>query len=282
MKNVYTSLFAYFFLFASAASGEVLDHGGYPERFKGAGDKVPPNCQFSVPDAAKSPFFIKWNCGDDNASQNDIRTELWMYRNGEAGSILVGNFLGFPAAAYINESVLGAEKFTDGLPVSFRLLARDTAGNTTVSPILSVRTQAASLESCTLQVITQATDSLGGTTGLPSLSVILEASAIITQNVTDSLIRVATSSPQEASTCEITSLCAEENKVAFDSSIKIENDSAKKEESTLILSPDSITVTLSEVSLERSDDGALITSLSMAGTTSIDSQEADVTLRCTE
>ena len=79
------------------AYADTTDFGGYPERFKGAGDRIPPRCQIDLPRASAEPFFVKWNCTDDNAEPSDIRSEVWIYRKGAPTGALLQNFLGFPA-----------------------------------------------------------------------------------------------------------------------------------------------------------------------------------------
>src|SRR5262245_14316632 len=92
-------LAAIFLFIAHPVRSEVTDFGGYPDRFKGDGDQQPPACQIDLPAGSKTPFFVKWNCSDDDVDPQDIRTELWIYKKGAAFPEKLQSFLGFPAFA---------------------------------------------------------------------------------------------------------------------------------------------------------------------------------------
>lgn len=262
-------------LAASAAVADTFDQGGTPERFSGAGDNVPPRCQLELPAASTSPFFVKWNCADDDAAAGDIRTELWILRDGDTAPSQLGNFLGFPASIFIDAGILGVDDFQDGLPVNFRLLARDRAGNATISPYHAVLAQASALDSCTLDLTTSATDSTGETTGVPAMTVFLETSSITSQETGTTGLRVATSSAQTASTCEISSVCENSDEVAFSAALTLADDGTAS--GTLIITPGTVVV---DVSGTYSTSNAMVTAIDVSGDTTVDGQEATATLNC--
>lgn len=255
-----------------------LDFGGYQERFKGAGDNVPPECQIDVPQAASEPFFIKWNCIDDNALQQDIQTELWIYRKNEEASEQVVKYLGFPAAAYIDTTILKATSIQEGLPVSFRLLARDRAGITTVSNFLVVSKQASVLSNCTLNVTTEDTASTGSTTGLSESEATLSNVSVSSQEVGDSGLRLFTATPLAASPCDISSVCSEDEEVSFDTTLTVSESSTTS--GTLRVSPGSVSAEVTGTVAVT--DGVLISSVDVTGTTTIEGQEASLSLKCSD
>ncbi len=257
---------------------ETLDFGGHPERFKGGGDRTPPECQLDIPRAASGPFFIKWNCVDEYTNPQDIRTQLWIYRNGEAASALNSDFLGFPAAAYIDENVLRVSEFSDGLPVGFRLYAWDRAGIATVSPLKSVLRQASGLGTCTVQLATEATESTGDTTGVPSSSVALSNIDVVSQELGENKLRVFNASGSTASPCEISSVCEDDEQVSFDATITIADDDTFT--GTIAISPGSVSSTLTGTTATKDD--TFVTSVQGSGTTTIDGTETGVTLNCSE
>ncbi len=262
------------------ANAETTDFGGYPERFKGAGDRIPPRCQIEVPRASAEPFFVKWNCTDDNAEPSDIRTEVWIYRKGAPTGALLQNFLGFPAAVRIDESVLETATFKDGLPVSVKLLAKDRAGNVTISPILQVNAQDNSVDTCTLKIVTEETESSGSTTGVPSLTVNLSDAEVNVQQSTTEKFQVGTTVAQTAGTCEIDSVCFDENRVTFNANLALNTESAETTVTgTLTVVPGSLVV---DVSGTTTVDGVLLRSLELTGTTTIGGAETAVTLSCNQ
>lgn len=255
-----------------------LDFGGYEERFKGAGDNVPPECQIDVPQAATEPFFIKWNCIDDNALQQDIQTELWIYRKNEEASEQVVKYLGFPAAAYIDATALKAASVQEGLPVSFRLLARDRAGITAVSTFLVVSKQASVLSNCTLNVTTEGTASTGSTTGLSESEATLSNVSVSSQEVGESGIRLFTAIPVAASPCDISSVCSDDEEVSFDTTLTVSDSSQAS--GSLRVSPGNVSAEVTGT--VTMTDSVLISSVDVTGTTTIDGQNASLSLKCSD
>jgi hypothetical protein len=262
-------------LAASTAQADTSSFGGYSARFKGAGDKIPPECQVDLPRGSGEPFFIKWNCADDNAEREDIRTELWIYRKGAPTGERLKSFIGFPAAVKIDEGVLGVTKFTDGLPLQFRLVAMDLAGITAISPLLTVQVQDNSVSQCDLKIVAQATESTGGTTGLPESTVSAQNAAVQASQSSASNVSIVTTSAAEADPCEIESVCENDSKVTFRSPVTIASDNSATAKITV--SPGALLVELSG-SAEVKD--AALNSLSLTGTTEIEGREAEVTLTC--
>ncbi len=265
---------------ASVARAETTDFGGYPERFKGAGDRIPPRCQIDVPRASAEPFFVKWNCSDDNAEASDIQTEIWIYRKGAPTGALLQSFLGFPAAARIDETVLETATFKEGLPVSVKLLARDRAGNVTISPIMQVNAQDNSVDTCTLKLVTEETESSGSTTGIPSLTVELTDAEVTVQQSTTEKFQVRTKLAQTAGTCEIDSVCFDESRVTFNADLNLNTESAETTVTgTLSIVPGSLVV---NVTGTTTVDGVLLRSLELTGTTTINGASTAVTLTCNQ
>lgn len=262
------------------ASAETTDFGGFTEKFKGAGDKIPPRCQIDLPRASTDPFFVQWNCTDDNAEPGDIRTELWIYRKGAPAGSLLAPFLGFPASVRIDESVLQATTVAEGLPASFRLVAIDRAGITTLSPILTVAAQDNSVDTCTLRVTTEATSSDGSTTGSPELTVLLDDVAVNVNQLTNTTFRVASKQVAQADPCEIDSLCFNDSEVRFESSLELTDDEGTVSVSgTVTVIPGSLVV---DVEGTTTVDGVVLKSLEAQGTGRISGADATVSLTCNQ
>lgn len=254
---------------------EVTEHGGRAERFKGEVDRTPPKCQLDVPTASAEPFFVKWNCRDNASEPDEIRTELWIYRKGEAAGELLSSFLGFPASVQIDAGVLKVEEFTDGLPVGFRLYARDRGGLGMVTPIRTVASQDNTVDQCSLLIQTEATESTGGTTGVPALSVSLQDVSVLSRESSEGELSLYTPSKTTANPCEISSVCKNDDKVSFAATITlVEGGQAS---GPVAVSPGDVAA---EAQGTWSSSGAVITSLELTGTTEIDGVQATLTLTC--
>ena len=263
-----------------AAAADTRDFGGSPDAFKGGGDKTPPRCQINVPRAATAPFFVKWDCSDDTSSDDQIRTELWVTRKGARIPVKVADFLGFPASVFIDEGILQSATVAEGLPASFRLLARDRAGIATFSPVQTVQNQDNSVSSCDLQLVTDNTEADGGTTGLPTMTVtVIDASVATSQrSASDVTIATGNDNPATASPCEIPELCDEEmdtGDIVFVSTINIEADNDIT--GTLVITPGDVEVNL-EGTAQVSD--SILASINSSGTTVIDGVVTNVTFNC--
>jgi hypothetical protein len=274
MKFSTKSIFLFLIALPLSASAQILEFQG--DKFKGEGDKRPPKCEVSKPASVNEPFSITWNCEDDDTDAEEIRTELWIYRSFDPGGELVGNFLGFPAAAWIDETTLGATPFTSGLPVTFRLLARDRAGNASITSDFSVTEKSDTLSSCTLAIVTEETESTETTTGIPSSSVVLTNVSISTQDAGTNSITIASLGSNLAKPCEISDICEESDRVSFSASVITSGSTATG--GTLTTSPGGIITSKLTGTVERS--GNSISGIDVSGTGEIDDLATEVTLSC--
>ena len=276
-------------LFSLALSSNVAAEkqvfGGHPDRFKGGGDKVPPECAIDLPRAAGAPFYVKWYC-EDNFQDTDpegpdyIRTELWIYRKGEGRGRLVDSFLGFPASVYVDEGLLQVQNFSEGLPVSFRLYSRDRSGTGSVSPKYTVHLRDSALERCRLKVKTEKTASTETTTGKPSMLVDTGSVEVsVTRSTEAGKTEIGISSPLEIeldeANCQIFQFCQEDSTLRFNSALSL--DENNKVSGGVRLHPGDLSVT---VSGQANYSGAIVESLSAAGKTEIDGAKADLSLSC--
>lgn len=260
------------------AKAETHDFGGYTERYKGGGDKIPPRCQLDLPSASTTAFFAKWNCSDDNSDPQEIRTELWLYKKDSTAGQLVANFLGFPAAVKIDEGLLGVTTFTEALPFSIKLLARDETGMTTISPQLSVQAQDNSVQTCKLSINTEATESTGSTTGTPAFNVTVEKADVhVSQRDSSQLTISAEKSPAEP--CEIDSVCSDDSKVSFFTDFIFSSVTSGVVAGLLTVLPGSPRV---GVSGTGNISDLVLQDLEVSGTTTIDGASATVKLTCSK
>ncbi len=261
-----------------AALADKTDFGGSEQDFSGRGDNIPPECQIDVPRAASGPFFVKWNCTDNEADRSMIRSELWIFRNdpNDLVSRQIEQFLGFPAAAFIDETQLGVTDFAEGLPISVRLIARDRSGNAAVSPVITVRAQDNSLSTCDVTVITEGTDSDGSTTGIPSLTTFIDNASVVATQVATTTTSLGTTSSVTADPCEIDGICSAGSDLTFSSVVTVLTDST---------ATGTLTITgslFAEISGSAVLDSGVITRLDLTGDTTIDNTAATVTLSCTQ
>ncbi len=261
---------------AGRANADTTDFGGYSDRFKGAGDKIPPRCQIDLPTASTTPFFIKWNCTDDNADPQEIRTELWLYRNGAPTGELVANFLGFPASVQVHEGLLGVTNFREGLPISVKLLARDRAGITAISPSFVVRAQDNTVSTCSLTIDTEATESDGSTTGTPASNVNVSSANVTVTQPSDTTVAVSAAGSLLADPCDINSVCFDNSRLTFTSSLTF-SPSDSTATGTVSVVPGSLVV---NVNGTTSSDGVMLSTFDVSGTTKIDGVDATLTLKC--
>ncbi len=271
------------------ASAEVLDFGGSPDHIKGGGDKEPPRCQFDIPSATTEAFSIKWSCFDNFSEQHEIRTELYMYTTTNPGGSLIGKFLGFPAAAFVDATALGVTDFSAGLPASFRLVASDRSGISSISQPVIVTfgtpeddsddadddTDTEGVTSCDLTIVTEETESTGSQTGIPSMSVELtDVETDVSEGASSDAVNISTAD-ETADPCEIDTICAEGDLVSFTGNIvKGESGTAT---GTVTISPSDTEVSLTGTA---TGDSGGVSSANLAGTTTIDGAEANVTLTC--
>lgn len=280
-KNLFSALiFAAFTapVCTPLASADTLDFGGSPERFSGNGDRKPPRCQINVPRAAQEPFFIKWNCTDDQAEPDNIRTTLWILRNGAEIPEKVKDFLGFPASVYVDAGLLGVEEFTTGLPAAFRLVAMDRAGTSALSPYLTVLSQDNSVASCGLELLTDPIQSEGSTTGVPSRQVLLSNVDVQTTQVGNNDVVITMLENGTASPCEIDEICGEDAAVRFQASITLsETSGTTSAEGRVTVTPGVLSVNV-EGSANVAESS--LSSLEVTGDTTIDGVATRVTLSC--
>lgn len=274
-KILFTSLL----FFPLLAKAETHDFGGYTERYKGGGDKIPPRCQIDLPSASTTSFFVKWNCSDDNSDPQEIRTELWLYKKGAPTGQLVANFLGFPAAVNVDESLLGVSSFAEAIPFSVKLLARDETGMTTISPQFIIQAQDNSVETCNLSILTEATEASGSTTGTPALNVIVEKAKVSVSQASSSQLTVTTLEKSEAEFCEIDSVCFDDSQLTFSSNLSFSSTSSSVVSGTLSIIPGSLVV---NVAGTANISDLVLQDLEVTGTTVIDGTNAAVTLSCSK
>lgn len=257
---------------------ETTDFGGYPDRFKGVGDREPPRCQIDVPRSATEAFDIKWNCIDDACDPDEIVTELWVRRNNGDVPRKISDFLGFPAAVHVDENVLQAATIADGLPANFRLVARDRAGNATLSPFVTVLDRDNDVQTCDLKVVTEATPSSGGTTGVPAMSVVVTGADVQTSQSSNTSVRVATVTPATTSICEIDEICDDEvdnDKVTFSAALTVGSNNTAS--GIVTVRPGAVSA---NVSGSNQTQGSSIGTLEVTGDTVIGDVAATVTLTC--
>lgn len=184
--SLFSSLLALSFLSfsAGAATAQTTEFGGHDARFKGDGDREPPLCNVEAPSNANEPFFIKWNCTDNESGPDELRSEVWMLRNGAQIPLKVADFLGFPAsvriekAHLIDQSKLLTEEdkiateekdFQSFLPIGIRMLVRDRSGNASLSPVLIVEPGSSIISRCSVNIRTEQQLASLQTSGIPSL-----------------------------------------------------------------------------------------------------------------
>lgn len=257
------------------SSADTTDFGGYSDRFRGDGDKQPPRCQIDIPRASTTPFFISWNCVDDAASPDEIRTELWMLRKNANAPVKVADFLGFPASVRVDEGLLGAASMSDGLPASFRLLARDRSGVASLSPFLNVSAQDNNLSSCDLQITTEAGEAdVGGST----MSVVAQSVPVRVSQRENTDLNLETSAATAATPCEIAALCQSEtegaNQIAFAATLTTSGSTISGE-----LSVNSGAL-VAQLSGTTDIANAALGSFQASGKTTIQGSVADVNLVC--
>jgi hypothetical protein len=261
----------------SSATAQVIDIGG--EKFKGGGDKKKPKCQISHPLSANSSFFIEWNCEDDTAEPSEIQTQVWILRPDAPRYVIADEYLGFPASLEVTEELLGGP-FTEWLPASFVLLARDTAGNTAISSPFTITNRDNDVDTCNLVVSTRATESDGETTGVPNLTAALNSVSVFTQSTNNSTFTVKMFRPEIAEPCDIDEICSQgsgDPELFFTASITVNEQGDA--EGRINLDPGEFSVnvtgssTLNESTLED---------VQLTGTTIIDNVVTDVDLDCSQ
>lgn len=261
------------------AQAETIDFGGRPEKFQGRGDRIPPSCQVQAPSAAGASFLILWNCEDNDAAKPDIRTELWVLRNGSSAWEIGKQFLGFPAGMTVDENLLKSTTVREGLPASFRVVGIDRAGNATISPSFIVNPGDASTLTCSLNLATAGTetDSSGSTTGVPSRSVVLSDVPSEAIAATQTAFTIKSSTSSLATTCEIDSICSADSQVAFSGSGVINSGSSS--DISLSITPGAPNLTLSGT-VTTGTDGMSVSAVSLSGTAILEEESATVSLEC--
>lgn len=222
-----TTIFSIFFITGIGHAQVITEFGGSPARYKGDGDQEPPLCSLDVPKSASEPFFIKWNCSDNQSSPDELRSEVWILKQGAQIPVKIADFLGFPASVKIEKehlidyAALGndevarteaqARSFESFLPVRFRMLVRDRAGVSSLSSVVEVTPDSGSFSSCSVNLSTEAQAATLEVTGIPALiatapSVPVSASSSGTVSGSGAVIN--STDNFSFSVCEIESLCA--------------------------------------------------------------------------
>lgn len=257
---------------------QLIDIGG--DGFSGGGDKTKPNCQISHPLSASTDFYIKWNCEDNTATRGELVTEVWILRPDAPRYVKVSDYLGFPASLLIDEALVGGP-FSQWLPASFILIARDTAGNAAISAPFTITNRDNDVDTCTLLVSTRATESNGDTTGIPSLTTRLTDVPTFTQSTNDTTFAVSMFDPEVADPCEIDELCKDggddENEVFFSASITVDEEG--QADGRINLSPGEFVINV-EGTGTVSD--SILDSVTLKGTTIIQDTVTDVVLNCSQ
>lgn len=270
------------FLVVGEAHADNALFGGYPERFKGKGDRIPPDCQVTFPAAASGPFFILWNCVDNAAPHDDLRSELWIRRTGDSAWELIKTFLGFPASIQVTPQLLRTETVPAGLPAEFRLVGVDKAGNVSISKSFSVAPSDESVLLCDVEVITEQTETStdGTTTGQPSESVIL-SDVGTTQSSASGNVTLTGSQDSQAAPCEISDLCEGTNSLSFTATLSVAD--SGEATGSVVLDPagDGISPTTIEVTGTVTKDQTNITDSFLEGTTTFGDKNASLTVNCT-
>lgn len=288
--------------FPQAGFTETEDFGGSDFEFGGRrGDRTPPQCQVDFPSLTTSASFVSWNCEDDISDPSEIRTEFWIVRSDQQRPVLLQRFLGFPASLLIDETVLGGS-FETSLPVSFRMVATDRAGNSALSSVLEIgfgieteddeedtedetgddtdeeeeteddtATDSQGELACALEITTEQIPSTETTTGLPSTQVTVSTLADFSQLSSGSTSLNAAN--VTASPCEIDSVCADNDQVDF--SLSYISGSTN---GTISISPGNISLSLTGTSGETTEGAP--SSIDFDGSTVIDGRSAGVSLTC--
>jgi len=275
--------FGILFIFPFLAHSEVTQNGGYAERFRGRGDRVPPLCGFDIPGGASEPFFVKWYCEDDYTDSQDIRSELWLYRDGASRGVLLENFLGFPAAAFIDQSTLQVTKFSEGFPVSFRLVARDKAGNEVITPLRTVFRQDNGVDKCSVQIQQTVTDTgiettTGSSTSTSIKSVIIDNAMVTSSQSAETSLHVLSSPETSASTCEIESICGDGTGVTFEMSLTFD-EAGTSATGTFSLNPGDVAA---DVAGKAQVNEAILSQVDVSAETFIDDNIATVEITCSQ
>lgn len=261
----------------SIATADETSFGGHAERFKGKGDRIPPHCVVDAPSGAESSFTIVWNCDDDYTPADEIRTELWIYRNGaDVVGRQIEHFQGFPAASVIDATQLHANTIAEGLPARFRVVAMDRAGNTTTSPFISVGNRGNSLSSCDVEIVKEATESTGGSTGQPAKTATITSGAVTGSQTSDTALSVSTAEEATASPCEIEELCGGNEAFNFNAAISIQTDNS----ATAVFTVPSLLA--ANLTGTATVDGAIITRVDLSGETTLDGVKTTVSLSCVD
>ncbi|MBL7662894.1 hypothetical protein JNK13_09110 [bacterium] len=269
-------------LLASSTLAAPVDFGGWGERIKGAGDKIPPQCTFDVPRGAKAPFSVTWYCQDNFTKDPDITTEVYLKKKTESDFKMVYRAMGFPAAFGVGADTLGVTaegEFTDGLPASFRFVAIDRSGNRTISQEIQVTSEDLSVSSCSMELTTAGTEATEeGETGIPESTLSIDSTSVTTSFGTTGGIQFKTVAAVEASTCDIESLCGdgtEPTSVSFSCDVS----GTSSLTGTCSVSPGAEAVTVTGTS---TSEGGNVSALELTGETEVDGQAATLSINCSK
>lgn len=267
---------------AADAWADNILFGGYPERFKGKGDRIPPDCQVTFPAAAAEPFFILWNCVDNAAEHDDLRSELWIRRSNDSAWELIKTFLGFPASIQVTPELLRAETVAAGLPAEFRLVGVDKAGNVSISKSFSIAPSSESVLLCDIEVITEQTEtsSDGTTTGEPTESVVLSDVGTTPNSSASGSVTLSSVQESQAAPCEISDLCEGTNGLAFTATLSTSESSETT--GTVVLDPggEDISPVTIDVTGTVTQGESSVSDVSLEGTTTFGDKSASFTMNC--
>jgi hypothetical protein len=227
MNKILSATWIFSLLHLSLVHAEVTEFGGHPARFKGNGDLQPPLCHIEAPTQANSPFFIQWNCTDNESSPDELRSEVWLVRKNAPIPYKVTDFLGFPASVRIEKEhlidftgmeshesheILRQTSFEELLPVGIRLLVRDRSGNASLSPVLTVEAGSSpdsgpSLSRCSLLMQTNPVPASIEFSGAPALFAEARSFPITSLSTISGFPSLRSSRAIRFDSCEIDEIC---------------------------------------------------------------------------
>ena len=157
-----------------------------------------------------------------------------------------------------------------------KLLARDRAGITSISPSFVVRSQDNNVSSCSLTIESEGTESTGSTTGTPSSTVHVASANVNVTQPSDTQVAVAAAGSLLADPCEINSICFDNSRLTFTSSLTFSSADSTAS-GTVSVVPGSVVV---NVTGSTTSEGVMLTTFDVSGTTKIDGVDSTLNLKC--
>jgi hypothetical protein len=162
-------------------------------------------------------------------------------------------------------------RFKDGPPVSFKLLARDRAGNATISPVLTVGTKSEAAAQCTLSITTEAT------TDTPAKTVTATNVAVSTIKTGANAVTIEAKESVVGDPCDATTtVCSEDSKISFAAEVTFaENGDAS---GTVTVTPGDLTDVSTTGSGKNSTTG--FESIELSGEVTVEGETGILNLSC--